>query len=115
MLEEGAAQTHLECRVQGGLRAAAGAAQHHLKAQRRTGWGAVRPQDGRGRCRIVAHSGLPQVLGRWGNTPGKAGAGAEGRGSEGAAPNPQEPWPLRLRDALAVREAEQSVPGSRTR
>lgn len=69
--------------MQGGLRAAAGAERYHLKAPRRMGWGAVRPQDGRGRCRIAAHSGLPRVLGRWGNTPGQAGSGSEGRGYRG--------------------------------
>ena len=69
-------------RIQCGLRAAAGTAPYRLEARSGTGWDAERPRDGRGRCRIVADSGMPQVppaageihLGRWGAGPYGGGA-----------------------------------------
>lgn len=77
--------------MQGGLRAAAGTASYHLEAQPGTGWGAERPRDGRGRCRIVAYSRrrqVPRPLGKY--TWAGGGRGPMGAGLQGAGPSPQE-------------------------
>lgn len=75
-------------RIQCGLRAAAGTAPYRLEARSGTGWDAERPRDGRGRCRIVADSGMPQVprpLGKYtwaGGGRGPMGAGPYGGGAQ---------------------------------
>lgn len=91
--------------MQSGLRAAAGTARCHLEARRGAGWGAERPRDGRGRCRIVADSGMPQVPRPLGKHTWAGGGRGRWGGAPGAGPSPQEPWRLRLRDALAVKRS----------
>lgn len=98
--------------MQSGLRAAAGTARCHLEA-RRGAAGAQSASGWQGRC-TVADSGCRKSPGRWGNTPGQVGAGADGGGAPGAGPSPQEPCGCGC-GMLAVKSgAEQSVLGSRT-
>lgn len=83
------------------------------QVQRRATWkhgaGRAGAQSALGMAGGAAESwptlGCRKSPGRWGNTLGQVGGGADGGGAPGAGPSPQEPWRLRLRDALAVKRS----------